>query len=312
VKDYLVKKEKEIGGATPTALPADIDVSRGNLGGPYYEFVKRDNQYDLSNEEACRVFALGKGAKSWYYEPSSTNKCTYGTEISVVSSDSVAVGSTQGCTEPGAKLEDRCIAKCPAKSSEPALTTDEIETILKAGTLALNFEEIKKYVNVKNEKCLSYAKAANADNWTVLHAAARLGNFDMVVYLIASGADPTATTKSTNLTVLHDAATSGDLDVVKYLIKKGADPKAKTKSGSTVLHLAAYGNNSSVDLVRYLVEDLPEKLRLNPRDTTDIIPFSRASDYAENSDVKKYLLDKENETERVVGNSTIAGQFKAQ
>jgi hypothetical protein len=310
VKDYLVKKEKEIGGATPTALPADIDVSRGNLGGPYYEFVKKDYQYDLSNEEACRVFALGKGAKSWYYDPTRIpNKCTYGTEISVVSSDSVAVGITQGCTEPGAKLEDRCIAKCPAKSSEPALTPDERITISKAGTL----EEIKKYVNVKNEKCLSYAKAASADNSTVLHAAARLGNFDMVVYLIASGADPTAATISEKWTVLHDAANSGDLDVVKYLIKKGADPKAKTKTGFTVLHYAAYGNNSSVDLVRYLVEDLPDALRLNPKDTTKVVPFGRASYYAGNNpDVKKYLLDKENETERVVGNSTIAGQFKAQ
>jgi ankyrin repeat protein len=78
------------------------------------------------------------------------------------------------------------------------------------------------------------------DGWTVLHWAARNGQWEVVKWLVEErGADITANDND-GWTVLHLVARSGQLEVVKWLVeKRGADITAKTNNGYTAVGWAA-------------------------------------------------------------------------
>ena len=77
---------------------------------------------------------------------------------------------------------------------------------------------------------------------TPLHIASRLGNVDIVVLLLQSGAQVDAVTKDL-YTALHISAKEGQEEVAGVLLDHNASLDAETKKGFTPLHLAAkYGN----------------------------------------------------------------------
>jgi ankyrin repeat protein len=115
---------------------------------------------------------------------------------------------------------------------------------------------------------------------TVLHAAARAGQVDIVESLLLAGADPMATTArgetplhvaadrptarrllsagasphardTLERTPLHWASRAGRLDVVAGLLEAGAHPDAADCDGETALHVAARAGNE--DLVALLL-----------------------------------------------------------
>ena len=61
-------------------------------------------------------------------------------------------------------------------------------------------------------------------DWTLLHAAAQMGQVAIVDLLLARGLDVNAKEKGDDTTALHWAAAAGKVDVVKRLLDAGIDP----------------------------------------------------------------------------------------
>ena len=89
----------------------------------------------------------------------------------------------------------------------------------------------------------------NYNQWTPLMLAAQTGTFEMVKYLVDSGADVNATNHK-NWTALMQAAAYGTVEMVKYLVEHGADVNATNEDGWSVLQIAR--NNEMSELVQYL------------------------------------------------------------
>ena len=89
---------------------------------------------------------------------------------------------------------------------------------------------------------------------TPLHIASRLGNVDIVVLLLQSGAQVDAVTKDL-YTALHISAKEGQEEVAGVLLDHNASLDAETKKGFTPLHLAAKYGNIKVYYGHYLRHD---------------------------------------------------------
>jgi len=87
---------------------------------------------------------------------------------------------------------------------------------------------------------------------TLLHHASRKNWFDIVKYLVKSGADIEARDSTNGNTPLHHAAIKNNIEIVKYLIEHGADIHARSVLYNTPLHRAAYGKN--FETVKYLLD----------------------------------------------------------
>ena len=75
-------------------------------------------------------------------------------------------------------------------------------------------------------------------NSTALSIAARVGNVEIVKYLLKHRADVNGRNRDGN-TPLHTAAFFGRTEIVKLFLKRGADPLAKNKRGKTVVETAS-------------------------------------------------------------------------
>jgi len=84
-----------------------------------------------------------------------------------------------------------------------------------------------------------------------LHAAAQTGSHDVLLRLLAEGADVNARGGGGE-TALMLAAARGRLDMMGLLIERGADVNAATDAGNTALMLAAA--RGQVDAARALLE----------------------------------------------------------
>src|SRR5205814_5284305 len=93
---------------------------------------------------------------------------------------------------------------------------------------------------------------SSLDNYgyTPLHHAAENGHKDIVMALLASGAEAKAQNHVGN-TPLHRAASNGHKDIVTALLASGAGVRAQNKYGSTALHHAA--QNGHKDIVTALL-----------------------------------------------------------
>lgn len=87
------------------------------------------------------------------------------------------------------------------------------------------------------EETPGLALARDDEGETLLYHAAAGGKADVVVELLARGADPKAANEK-GVTPLYAAAREGHDATVKALLAKGADPNARTKEGETPLHAA--------------------------------------------------------------------------
>ncbi|KIK54371.1 hypothetical protein GYMLUDRAFT_1022735 [Collybiopsis luxurians FD-317 M1] len=95
--------------------------------------------------------------------------------------------------------------------------------------------------------------AANQDEDTALHEAARCGHLSVVRYLIGKGADAQAK-NAHGRTPLDVSAGGRHLDIVEYLLEKGADLNVSTsRSKQTVLHVASVNGHSNI--VKCLIEN---------------------------------------------------------
>ena len=82
------------------------------------------------------------------------------------------------------------------------------------------------------------------------HDAARKGDIETVMALVAAGADVNAPDHKGNL-VLNHAALSGNVDLCRFLLENGANLDATDKEGKTALHWAAMSGEN--DVLRLLI-----------------------------------------------------------
>ena len=88
--------------------------------------------------------------------------------------------------------------------------------------------------------------STNTQNQTLLHCAAREGNFEIVEFLVESEADKESK-DSNDETPLHHAARQNHLEIVKFLVASGANTKAKNKKDQIPLNLAITKRNVTIE-----------------------------------------------------------------
>ncbi|KAK7453250.1 hypothetical protein VKT23_011926 [Stygiomarasmius scandens] len=85
-----------------------------------------------------------------------------------------------------------------------------------------------------------------------LHAAVEGRHLDIIIFLVANGADYTATF-SNKRTLLHIAAENNDLDFIKTLLNKGINIDVQDYFGSTALYYAS--REGGLETVKFLVNN---------------------------------------------------------
>jgi cytohesin len=101
------------------------------------------------------------------------------------------------------------------------------------------------------EQLLKYGANLNKPGCEALDWPIRTGNIEMVEYLIAKGADPSATTPSLQRTHLHNAVIAGQKNMAERLLQCGVDLDAKDRFGQTATHLAVLTEREDIaDLLR--------------------------------------------------------------
>ena len=117
-------------------------------------------------------------------------------------------------------------------------------------------------------------------DWTVLHAAARFRDLELLKLLIDKGADINAKDEG-GRAVIHEAGNEGHWEIVRYLIDKGVSPNSKGSfPGRTVLHSASQHGNLRV--VKYIVE---RGAHVNAKDYGGVTPLG----LAHNAEIRAYL-----------------------
>jgi ankyrin repeat protein len=97
----------------------------------------------------------------------------------------------------------------------------------------------------------SLVSSKDAAGDTPLHFAALKGHKDVVVVLLAYGAEVNAKDNYAD-TALHAAAAGGHKNVVEVLLANKADVNARDNDGDTPMHAAAAGGNKDViELLRW-------------------------------------------------------------
>ena len=84
------------------------------------------------------------------------------------------------------------------------------------------------------------------NGWTALNTAAYFGNLEVLVTLLAAGANIEARTSNNGYTALHTAADKHHVPALDLLLRKGADITAVTGKGWTALNIAVYAGHRDV------------------------------------------------------------------
>ena len=82
-------------------------------------------------------------------------------------------------------------------------------------------------------------KQGAADGWSPLHLAAHYGQFEVVKFLVANGAELNSLSENRlGNTPLHAALAGGNQAIVDFLLANGSDPKLKDANGVDAYALA--------------------------------------------------------------------------
>ena len=123
-----------------------------------------------------------------------------------------------------------------------------------------------------------------ARGFTLLHAAASKGLYDMVEFLIDRGAEVNLGNDD-GITPLHSVASLGTSMVAQLLLESGAHVDVRTKNGLTPLHTSAKKNKRGV--ARVLIENDAD---VNARNNRGLSPLHSAA-YVGNTDLVALFLD---------------------
>ena len=108
-----------------------------------------------------------------------------------------------------------------------------VRLLIEKGGADLN---IYSMPNQSLEKEMAGKSGANRYSRTPIHAAAAIGNPELVSYLLSKGAKATEPGKGNN-NALHISSFKGDIKTAKELIKAGVDVLSKNSKGMTVIDL---------------------------------------------------------------------------
>ncbi len=115
----------------------------------------------------------------------------------------------------------------------------------------------------------------DADGWTPLHRAARIGKTEKVLELIELGADIDAQSNG-GITPLHRVASHGHTETVRALIKAGAKIEARCVGGATSLYYAA--QNGQTETALALIKAGAE---IEAQDNADRTPLCSAAEFGQ-------------------------------
>ena len=132
-----------------------------------------------------------------------------------------------------------------------------------------------------NIRCNDIGENYVSKERTILHFAAKDGDFELVKYLIEHNmeVDPLDCYRTTPLLL---AAENNHTEICEYLVEHGADPNLKGTDPQTALHYAAKNNN--FELVKFLVE---HKADVRAKGSNGF-PFRCTT----NKEIKDYLTQK--------------------
>lgn len=128
-------------------------------------------------------------------------------------------------------------------------SVEKVDKLENEMLLAVRSENIGRLKSVIEQGANINFQDSKVFGVTALHDASRIGNVEIVRYLLQNGADVHSKSYK-GFTALHAAAGSGKNAVVKILIEEGADVNEKAKDNVTALHWAAMeGNLETVKLL---------------------------------------------------------------
>ncbi|KAE8687259.1 Ankyrin repeat-containing protein [Hibiscus syriacus] len=129
-----------------------------------------------------------------------------------------------------------------------------------SGETALYVAAEYGYVDLVKEM-INYYDLVNAgikarNGFDALHIAAKQGDLDILIVLLAVHPELAMTVDLLNTTALHTAATQGHIEIVKFLLETGSSLATIARSnGKTALHSAA--RNGRLDVVKALLATEP-------------------------------------------------------
>ena len=131
-------------------------------------------------------------------------------------------------------------------SSTEAKRDNEFTPLHKA--VSLNNFEMTKFLLYKG--ALVNAKAEY--EMTPLHIATRNSSKEMISLLLENGADIEVFARK--ISPLHLAISNKDIEIAKFLLDKGADTEAKDRYGNTAIFYAVHVHFHSLEMVKLLIE----------------------------------------------------------
>ncbi|XP_069104161.1 uncharacterized protein [Argopecten irradians] len=118
-------------------------------------------------------------------------------------------------------------------------------------------------------------KCTTDNGSTVLHIAAEHGNVPLVKTLVQGISELVHIVDDEGRTAMHFAAAGGNADVFDLLLKAGLKPEPAPNSSNSVLHVAAY--RAHIDLVRYVIRNLPEMVPLTDESGWTALHYAAAA-----------------------------------
>jgi len=163
--------------------------------------------------------------------------------------------------------------------------TDSTDNTLLHSAVCTDNINIPKYII---DKCKPLINCTNNEGQTPLHDAIWCGNLDMIICLIANGANVNEQDNGgwSSLHLVASMYDEGDYnDIVKYLVDHGAIIDIPDKRQRTPLYIAI--RSKSLNIVKFLVDNGANVNHVDADNTTPLIDAARGGKL----EIVKYLLD---------------------